>query len=114
MAGLESLWSRFTLDEEEEQGAEILKPTEEQVHRLAGRFFTKWTLNVESVARAFKPLWKPIGELKILDIGDNILLFEFTDVLDLERVLELEPWTFDKHIVVFQQWKISLDRKSVV
>ena len=29
--------------------------------------------------------------MKIRDIGGNILLFEFDDVLDLERVLELEP-----------------------
>ena len=38
-----------------------------------------------------------MGELKIQDIGDNILLFEFEDNLDLKRVLEYEPWTFDKH-----------------
>ena len=54
-------------------------------------------LNVDSIARTFKPLWKPVGELKIQDIGDNILLFEFEDNLDLKWVLEYEPWTFDKH-----------------
>ena len=41
------------------------------------------------------------GEIKIRDIGGNILLFEFDDALDLERVLELEPWTYDKILVVF-------------
>nr|POE80459.1 hypothetical protein CFP56_25176 [Quercus suber] len=103
MAGLENLWSRFTLDEEEEYGAEVPKSMEETVHRLAGRFFTKRTLNVESVARTFKPLWKPTGELKLRDLGDNILLFEFSDALDLAQVLEFEPWTFDKNIVVFRE-----------
>ena len=83
MAGLENLWSRFSLDDEEEHGAEVPKPVEEVVHRLAGRFFTKQTLNVESIARTFKPLWKPIGKLKLRDLGDNILLFEFSDALDL-------------------------------
>ena len=51
--------------EEEEHGAEVPKPMEEVVHRLVGQFFTKRTLNVESVARTFKPLWKPTGELKL-------------------------------------------------
>ena len=83
MAGLENLWSRFSLDDEEEHGAEVPKSMEEVAHRLAGRFFTKRTLNVESVARTFKPLWKPTGELKLRDLGDNILLFEFLDALDL-------------------------------
>ena len=51
--------------EEEEHGAEVPKPMEEVVHRLVGQFFTKRTLNVEFVARTFKPLWKPTGELKL-------------------------------------------------
>ena len=103
MAGLDSLWSRFSLTEEEEQGAEVERHDEIQTHRLAGRFFTKRVLNVESVGRTFKPLWKLIGELKIRDIGNNILLFEFADNLDLERVLEFEPWTYDKSLVAFRR-----------
>ena len=103
MAGLDSLWSRFSLTEEEEQGAEVERHDEIQTHRLAGRFFTKRVLNVELVGRTFKPLWKLIGELKIRDIGNNILLFEFADNLDLERVLEFEPWMYDKSLVVFQR-----------
>ena len=46
----------------------------------------------------FKPLWNPIGELRIRDVGENILLFEFEVVLDLERVLEFEPWSYDKNL----------------
>nr|POE66523.1 hypothetical protein CFP56_18781 [Quercus suber] len=99
MASLDSLWSRFMLDDKEEQGVQAPQPVEEIAHRLAGCFFTKRTLNVDLVARTFKPLWTPVRELKIRDIGDNILLFEFEDNLDLECVLEFEPWTFDKHIM---------------
>ena len=70
---------------------------------MAGHFFTKWVLNVEAVGRTFKPLWKLIGELKIRDLGDNILFFDFEDGLDLERVLTMEPWTYGKHMVVFER-----------
>ena len=103
MAGLENLWSHFTLDDEEEYRAEVPKSVEALVHRLAGRFFTKRTLNVESIARTFKLLWKPTRELKLRDLGDNIILFEFLDALDLAWVLEFELWTFDKNIVVFRE-----------
>lgn len=51
----------------------------------------------------FRPLWKLIGELKIRDVGDNILVFDFEDGFDLERVLTLELWTYDKHMVVFER-----------
>ena len=43
-------------------------------------------LNVNAMACIFKPLWKPIGELKIRDMGDNILLLKFEDMPDLENV----------------------------
>ena len=61
-------------------------------------------VNAKVVSQTFKLLWKliGIGEMKIRDIGSNILQFEFDDALDLERVLELEPWTYNKSLVVFQ------------
>ena len=101
MAGLEEMWARFSLSKEEERGADVDGQEEAIIHRLAGKFFTKRVLNVDVVARTFKPQWRLRGELKIRDMGDNILLFEFEDCLDLERVLELEPWLYDKHLVVF-------------
>lgn len=103
MAGLEELWSRFSLIEEEEGGPEVAKQNEVVIHRLVGKFFTKRVLNVDVVARTFKPLWKPARELKIRDIGEGVLLFEFEDVIDLERVLEYEPWSYDKSLVAFQK-----------
>ncbi|KAL0015774.1 hypothetical protein SO802_002843 [Lithocarpus litseifolius] len=103
MAGLEELWSRFFLTEEEEGRAEVTNQDEVVIHCLAGKFFTKRVLNVDAVARTFKPLWKPAGELKIRDIEEGILLFEFEDVPDLERVLEYEPWSYDKSLVVLKK-----------
>ena len=60
-------------------------------------------LYVDVVARTFKPLRRTAGELKIRDIGWHILLFEFEDVLDPERVLEFKPWSYDKHLVAFER-----------
>ena len=91
------------MSEEEERGVKVSRQKELAVHRLAGKFLTKRVLNVDAVACTFKPSWKPIGELKIRDMGDNILLLEFEDMLDLECVLEYEPWSYDRNLVVFQR-----------
>lgn len=103
MAGSNELWSRFSLTEEEERGANVPRQKAATIHRLTSCFFTKRVLSVDAMARTFKPLWKSIGELKIRDIGENILLFEFEDNLDIEHVLEFEPWSCDKNLVIFQQ-----------
>ena len=102
MVSIEDLWSRFSLIEEEENVADVPWKIEVSIVRLAAKFFTKRVVNAEVVSRTFKLLWKLIGEMKIWDIGGNILLFEFDDALDLERVLELEPWNYDKSLVVFR------------
>ena len=65
---------------------------------------------MDAVAQTFKPLWRTVGELKIRDIGEQILMFEFEDILDLECVLEFELWSYDKHPVVFER---VLDVESV-
>ena len=103
MASIEDLWSCFPLTKEEENEADVPRKKEVSIVRLATKFFTKRVVNIEAVSRTFKPLWKLIREMKIRDIGGNILLFEFDDALDLERVLELEPWTYDKSLVVFRR-----------
>nr|POF20845.1 uncharacterized protein CFP56_14359 [Quercus suber] len=42
-------------------------------------------------------------EEAIRDAGDNVLVFEFDDIIDLERVLEYEPWSYDKSLIAFQR-----------
>lgn len=32
-----------------------------------------------------------------------MLVFEFDDIIDLERVLEYEPWSYDKSLIAFQR-----------
>ena len=41
IAGLDEMWVRFSLSEEEECGAEVSRQKELIVHRLAGKFLTK-------------------------------------------------------------------------
>jgi len=65
MASLNKLWSWFSLTEEEEGGPEVTHKVEAVIHWLVGKFFTKRVLNVDAVARTFKPLWKPNRKLKI-------------------------------------------------
>ena len=103
LAGLEVLWAKFSLTEDEEGGADVPNQEAVGVHHLARKFLTKRVLNVKAVARTFKPLWRPVGELKICDSGDNVLVFEFADVMDLERVLEYKLWSYDKSLIAFQR-----------
>uniref|UniRef100_A0A2N9HFR8 Reverse transcriptase domain-containing protein n=1 Tax=Fagus sylvatica TaxID=28930 RepID=A0A2N9HFR8_FAGSY len=78
---------------------------EEEIEKfyLAARFMTSRVLNIESVVRTFKPLWRAVHGFTARDMGNNMLVFVFEDVSDLERVLQSEPWSYDKHLVSFQR-----------
>ncbi|XP_030931069.1 uncharacterized protein At4g02000-like [Quercus lobata] len=103
MDSLEGLWKKLSLLDEEEVGIACPKKTEQESFTLAAKFLTKRVVNVESVARTFRPLWRSEKDVQIKDMGDNILFFNFEDECDLGRVLEHEPWTYDKHLVVFEK-----------
>lgn len=64
-------------------------------------------MNLEAVARTFRPLWRTKQRFEVSDAGDNRLLFAFETIEDVEKVLLGEPWSFDRHIVVFQRYDTS-------
>ena len=103
MESLEGLWKKLSLLDKEEAGIACPKKTEPDSFTLAAKFLTKRVVNVESVACTFRPLWRLEKDVQIKDMGDNILLFNFEDECDLGRVLEHEPWTYDKRLVVFEK-----------
>lgn len=100
---LEGLWRNLKLDEEEETGIACSQETLSTRIILAAEFLTRRTVNIESVARTFKPLWRTQKEFRIQDMGNNRFFFEFDNEYDLERVLEHEPWTYDKHLVIMER-----------
>ena len=74
---------------------------------LAVKFFTCRSLNLEAVAKMFRPLWHTRDNFEVNDVGNNKLLFAFQSEEDVEKVLMGEPWPFDRHLVVFQRYTTS-------
>ena len=59
---------------------------------------------MEAIGRTFKPLWKAQNGFHIRVVGSHTILFVFEVESDAERVLAMEPWTFDKHLVLLQKY----------
>ncbi len=65
---------RLTLDSDDDKGGSI----------LAALFLTPRILNMESVLRALKPLWRIGMGLKARDMGHNKVMFIFQNEADAE------------------------------
>ena len=84
--------------EKEETKIVIGAPVIDSHRVLAGKFFTKRRVNLESVARVLRSVWKTTQNFEVSDLGDNKALFLFqnddpidTIVLSKLRVSYLEP-----------------------
>ena len=62
---------------------------------------------MDAIAKTFSPLWKSVNGFKIKKEGDHVVLFTFDNKEEMEKVIAVEPWSFDKHLVVVQSYDID-------
>ena len=108
MEDLANSWRNLSLSEKEGDKLDLKNKKKGQNFVLATKFFTRRSLNVEAVAKTFRPLWRIRDNFEVSDAGNNCLLFAFQSEEDIQKVLMGEPWSFDKHIVVFQRYNPSI------
>lgn len=103
MEELDNLWRKFSLTGSEEDRFQLPIMGDERKPTLAAKFFTRRVINVEAVTRTFKPLWRAERGFSARDLGENLMMFEFEEQADLERILLHEPWSYDKSLVAFRK-----------
>ena len=71
---------------------------------IVAKFFTRRALNMEAIVSTFKPLWRSKNGFKVKNMGNHIILFIFDNKLEVDTILENEPWSFDKHLMALQRY----------
>jgi hypothetical protein len=106
MDSLTSMWENLSLSELEGKKFN-LEPdtTSKQESILVARFLTCQPINLEAVARTFRPLWRTNKGFRLKDMDDNVVTIYFQDEADLERVIANGPWSYDKYFIIFQRTK---------
>lgn len=114
MESLTKEWNRLSLSEKEGPGFLLSNSYQSNNFVLAAKFLTKEALNVDAVIKTFKPLWQSRNCFKVKSIGDHILLFIFDNKSEADRVINSEPWSFDKHLVLFQHYNGEVPIRNLV
>ena len=105
MEYLAQSWTRLSLSEREGPGCFLIPEESVKTFSIAASFLTKRALNAEAIARTLNPLWQARRGFKIQHIGDHKILFSFKDKEDVDRIMDNEPQSFDKHLVVLQRYE---------
>lgn len=70
---------------------------------LIGKVWTCRILNSPALMDTLKKIWQPKYGLETRKIDENTYSFQFYHWRDKRRVLEGQPWHFDKHAICFSE-----------
>ena len=93
------------LSDREGSEVDLSLPVTETGYVLAGKFCTKRWVSLESVARVLRSVWRTENNFEVCDLGNNKVLFQFICKDDMDRVLLLSPWSFDKYLLILHSLK---------
>lgn len=71
MEDLTKSWTRLSLSEKEGEKLDLSKEKKTQGFVLAAKFYTRRSVNLEAVAKTFRPLWRTKYRFEVSDAGDN-------------------------------------------
>nr|XP_023917062.1 uncharacterized protein LOC112028599 [Quercus suber] len=103
MEELTNRCAKLQLSAREDAEVEIHAPLTEDGPALIGKFCTKHRINLESVARVMKSVWRTKHDFEVSDLGENKAMFLFQTKEDMEKVLLLSRWSFDKYLLILHK-----------
>lgn len=80
-----------------------IKGEEVTANCLVGKVLLSRSINREGLKAAMQIAWRPIKEVKIESLGDNIFLFKFASEEEKKRVFMGGLWHFDIALIVLTE-----------
>ena len=108
-------WVKGTKEEEEDivianvSSSEIF---EECSLSLFGRLLSDRHQNMRALKNTLKVAWKMGSDLRIMEVGNNLLQFKFSSRYQLKWVEKSGPWNFDNNLLLLCRWRKGLTSKK--
>lgn len=93
-------------DDEEVQIAQdwVEEATNAGKNCLVWRFLIHINFNTDTMKTVLFKAWRLKHELEISAIGGNRFVFQFSDEVEKDRVLVRQPWSYNKSLLVLQEF----------
>ncbi|XVE96179.1 hypothetical protein REPUB_Repub02eG0199500 [Reevesia pubescens] len=106
---LNKLWSKLTLTNEENVDLCVEKSwvedtLKESKNCLVGKILSRKVVNLEEMKYVLTKVWKLKSDLLLREIGEKIFIFQFENLLGKNRIYLSQPWTFNKALIVLQEY----------
>ncbi|KAL8529801.1 hypothetical protein ACS0TY_007024 [Phlomoides rotata] len=99
---METLRADFKASLEEEKELILENTMGEESHHatdfcVVGRFLTNHVININAMKNMLADIWKLVMGVTIKNLGEGRFMFEIYHNLDVLRVMNGMPWTFNNH-----------------
>ncbi|GAU37344.1 hypothetical protein TSUD_395250 [Trifolium subterraneum] len=106
----------LNLEEEEELNFVVEEDINEQHDLnlcLVGRFVHDRPIRFNSMKACLAGVWRPVKGMTVKEATQGLYLFKFFHPLDVEEVLKVGPWTFDKFTLIIDRVKIGVALQDI-
>ncbi|KAK7860961.1 hypothetical protein CFP56_029136 [Quercus suber] len=115
---LEELWKKLTFTEEEDTGIELDSRSTSAARKMGKycvvmKILSQRSINVDALRKKLRILWKPNKGVQIAELEEELFLVEFGDEKDKKKVLDMCPWSYEKQLVLIQEFEGELTPKEI-
>lgn len=108
-ADVDEIYDQLSPTELEEEEIHVESSVLEEVlkkgsHCLIGKLHTNHPYNRETFKSTMRKIWRAVKMIKFHELGMGMLLIEFEDKLDKDRVSRGGPWNFDKCLILLKEY----------
>ena len=107
---------KLTKDEDEDitiSTINRLDLLEECVLSLLGPLLAKRHQNLRALKSTLQSAWKMGSDLRIVEVGQNVLQFKFSSMYQMEWVERNGPWNFDNNLLLLTRWRKGLSVATI-
>lgn len=105
---LENVCASLTLTEEEDEGLiigdeDVIGASEDYKYALIGRLLTDKPIKFNIMKDTLAAVWRPGRGLRATEVAPNLFMFQFFHEVDINRILEDSPWSFEQSLLVLKR-----------
>nr|POE79040.1 hypothetical protein CFP56_43050 [Quercus suber] len=107
---------KLTKEEGEEIRITHINPVtnfEECSLSLFGKLLLDRQQNIRALQNTLRTAWKLGSDLQIVEVGNDILQFNFSSRYQMEWVEKSGPWNFENNLLLLCRWKKGLSSSDI-
>nr|POE67398.1 hypothetical protein CFP56_43642 [Quercus suber] len=115
---LEAMWSKLSFTEEEDEGIELdvnstRAAKEVGKNCVVMKIMAHKSISLDALRKNLRMLWKPNKSMQISEVEEDLFLVEFGDSRDKKKVMDMCPWSYDKQLVLIQDFDGKLTPREI-